>query len=106
MWLITLEEAMETEVAVKEEKPEVAVTEEITEVTVKEDKPEVNGAGAASAVSAKKKKSKYLLPVRLEVQVSVAEIEWQTECTNEALQTNETTNTSQFGLPTMKIVDA
>lgn len=52
------------------------------------------------------KKSKYTLPIRVEVNVSVSQIDWTTKLTNEALQTTETTETSQYDLPPMKIADS
>lgn len=78
-------EAMETEATVKEEKSEV--------------KKEVDGAGDAD----KKKKCPYTLPIRVDVNVCVSEIEWVTEVTNEALKTTETQETSRFDLAPMKL---
>lgn len=50
-----------------------------------------------------KKKCPYTLPIRVDVNVMVSEIEWTTECTDESLDTKVDVDCSHYELAPMKI---
>ncbi|XP_052817189.1 RNA cytosine-C(5)-methyltransferase NSUN2-like [Mya arenaria] len=78
------------------------VKEEAEEAKVK---METDEAGGMADGDAKKEedKPKYLTPLRCDVNVSVTEIEWTTEITDEQLNTRTDTEVSNFGLPEINI---
>lgn len=78
-------------------------TEMQAEESAEEEKKEEGDGDAAAAKDKKSKKPPYTKPLRVDVNISVAEIEWSTECTDDNLKTVTDSETSTFEHPPMRI---